>query len=61
MGVPVSMTQSATAGLVGAGASTGVRRIRWQFATPVLTAWLVTVPASLTLGYAAGLALRSTL
>ncbi|WP_230686924.1 inorganic phosphate transporter [Catellatospora vulcania] len=61
IGVPVSMTQSATAGLVGAGASTGVRRIRWQFATPVLTAWLVTVPASLTLGYAAGLALRSTL
>lgn len=58
MGVPVSMTQSATAGLVGAGASTGLRRIRWQFATPVLTAWLITLPASLALGCAAGLALR---
>ncbi|GHJ49109.1 putative low-affinity inorganic phosphate transporter [Catellatospora sp. TT07R-123] len=57
-GVPVSMTQSAAAGLVGAGASCGVRRVRWQFATPVMTAWLVTLPASLALGYAVGLVLR---
>jgi PiT family inorganic phosphate transporter len=58
MGVPVSMTQSVTAGLVGTGASQGARRIRWQFAVPVLVAWLVTLPGSLTLGCLVGLLLR---
>ncbi|MEV4411275.1 inorganic phosphate transporter [Catellatospora sp. NPDC049609] len=61
MGVPVSMTQSATAGLVGAGASTGMRRVRWQFATPVLTAWVITLPAALAVGFVGGLVLRGAL
>ncbi|NUT32734.1 MAG: inorganic phosphate transporter, partial [Hamadaea sp.] len=56
VGAPVSMTQSMAAGLVGAGASQGVRRVRWQFARPVLTAWLVTLPAAVGAGYVAGLA-----
>lgn len=55
VGVPVSMTQSVAAGLVGAGASQGARRIRWQFALPVLAAWLITLPASLALGYLVGI------
>jgi PiT family inorganic phosphate transporter len=58
VGTPVSMTQSMAAGLVGAGASQGVRRVRWQFALPVLVAWLVTLPASLLTGLVMGGLLR---
>lgn len=58
VGAPVSMTQSMAAGLVGAGASQGMRRVRWQFAMPILVAWLVTLPASLIVGVAAGAMLR---
>lgn len=54
-GAPVSMTQSMAAGLVGAGASQGVRRVRWQFARPIVTAWVVTLPAAVVVGLAAGL------
>ncbi|GAB2954671.1 hypothetical protein GCM10027280_48890 [Micromonospora polyrhachis] len=59
LGAPVSMTQSMAAGLVGAGTSQGVRRVRWQFAMPVLVAWLVTLPASLLAGLLAGGLLRT--
>lgn len=45
-GLPVSMTQSSTAGLVGAGASEAVGRVRWAAAVPVLGAWVVTLPAA---------------
>lgn len=60
IGVPVSMTQSVAAGLVGAGASQGARRVRWQFALPVLVAWLVTLPSSLLLGWLVGMLMRET-
>lgn len=58
MGVPVSMTQSVAGGLVGTGASEGGRRVRWQFTVPLLTAWLVTLPAGFTAGALAGLILK---
>lgn len=54
-GIPVSMTQSAAAGLVGAGASHGARRVRWQHTLPVVTSWLATLPLSFGLGIVAGL------
>lgn len=54
VGMPVSMTQAMAAGLAGAGVSQGVRRVRWQFAGPVLAAWAVTLPASLLAGLAVG-------
>lgn len=58
LGVPVSMTQSVAGGLAGAGASQGLRRVRWQFALPLIAAWVVTLPASLVAGLLAGLPLR---
>jgi inorganic phosphate transporter, PiT family len=54
----VSMTQSVAGGLAGAGASQGLRRVRWQFALPLIAAWLVTLPASFAGGLLAGLLLR---
>ncbi|WP_067180397.1 inorganic phosphate transporter [Microtetraspora niveoalba] len=58
LGSPVSMTQSITAGVVGVAASEGVRRVRWQGVVNMGTAWLVTLPSSMALACAAGLALR---
>ncbi|MEU9837474.1 inorganic phosphate transporter [Streptosporangium sp. NPDC048047] len=58
LGSPVSMTQSITAGVIGVAASEGSRRVRWQSVLSMGTAWLVTLPASMTLGCLAGLALR---
>jgi inorganic phosphate transporter, PiT family len=58
-GIPVSMTQSAAARMVGAGASHGLGRVRWQHALPVMSSWLATLPASFLLGIVAGLLLRT--
>ena len=58
IGVPVSMTQSLAAGLVGVGASQSVRRVRWQYTVPIVTSWLVTLPASFGLAVVSALALR---
>jgi PiT family inorganic phosphate transporter len=56
--MPVSMTQSVAAGLVGAGVSQGRRRVRWQYTVPVLTSWVVTLPASFTVAALAGFAVQ---
>ncbi|MFI7005490.1 anion permease [Streptomyces sp. NPDC050145] len=58
LGVPVSMTQSVAGGLVGTGMSEGSRRVRWQFTMPLVTAWLVTLPAGFVAGFLAGLILK---
>lgn len=44
VGVPVSMTQSVAAGLVGMSGSQGMRRVRWQPVTRIAAAWMVTLP-----------------
>lgn len=58
LGMPVSMTQSVAGGLVGTGASEGSRRVRWEFTVPLLTAWVVTLPAAFAGGALAGLILE---
>ncbi len=58
LGMPVSMTQSLAGGLIGTGASEGSRRVRWQFTVPLLTAWLVTLPAGFAAGSLAGLLVK---
>ncbi|MEU4549384.1 inorganic phosphate transporter [Nonomuraea dietziae] len=58
LGAPVSMTQSVTAGVVGAAASEGSRRVRWHGVVNMGTAWVVTLPSSMALGCLAGLAVR---
>ncbi|MFI6818412.1 inorganic phosphate transporter [Nonomuraea sp. NPDC050328] len=46
LGGPVSMTQSVAAGIVGAAAGEGSRRVRWQGVLTIATAWLLTLPAA---------------
>ncbi|GGU80411.1 putative low-affinity inorganic phosphate transporter [Streptomyces litmocidini] len=61
LGMPVSMTQSVAGGLVGTGASEGGRRVRWQYALPLLASWLVTLPGSFVAGTLAGLFLEGVI
>ncbi|MET7279932.1 inorganic phosphate transporter [Kribbella sp. NPDC005582] len=55
LGVPVSMTQATTGGLVGAALNDGRRSIRWQYTAPLAVAWAVTLPAALAGGVLIGL------
>lgn len=57
LGVPVSMTQALTGGLVGVGASRGYGRVRWAVAGRVVLAWVVTLPAGFVLAAGGALAL----
>jgi PiT family inorganic phosphate transporter len=49
-GAPVSMTQTMTAGLAGARTRAGMRRVRWEQAARLLTAWALTLPISALVG-----------
>jgi PiT family inorganic phosphate transporter len=46
VGGPVSTTQVVSSVIVGAGASESVRKVRWQVAVNILTAWVLTIPAA---------------
>lgn len=59
-GVPVSMTQSVAAGLVGASGSRGMRRVRWHSVTRIASAWMVTLPAAVVGAWGVGLLVHVT-
>jgi PiT family inorganic phosphate transporter len=45
-GIPVSTTHTITGCIIGAGAARRASAVRWQVAGNVMTAWLITIPAS---------------
>jgi PiT family inorganic phosphate transporter len=45
-GGPVSTTQVVSSAIIGVGSAEGFRRVRWSVAGDILTAWLVTIPAT---------------
>lgn len=51
---PVSMTQSITGALVGAGVSSGNRSVRWGVAVRLVRAWGLTLPAAFLVAAAGG-------
>lgn len=53
LGAPVSMTQSTTAGLVGARTHLGPRRVRWDEAARLVLAWACTLPSAFLGGFLA--------
>ncbi len=59
LGAPVSMTQSLSGAMVGAGLANGTRRVRWRSVLRLGTAWLLTLPAALACAAAAGAALSA--
>jgi len=46
LGGPVSTTQVVSSAILGVGSARRVSRVRWNVAGNILTAWLLTVPAS---------------
>jgi len=49
-GMPISTTHAITASVFGVGASKRVSAVRWQVATNILVAWVVTIPAGAAMG-----------
>jgi PiT family inorganic phosphate transporter len=46
LGGPVSTTQVVSGVILGAGASETARKVRWQLALNIATAWILTIPAA---------------
>ena len=46
LGIPVSTTHTITGAIIGVGAARRVSAVRWNVATNIVTAWVVTIPAS---------------
>jgi PiT family inorganic phosphate transporter len=49
-GIPVSTTHTITGAIVGVGAARKVAGVRWNVASNVVVAWIVTLPASALFG-----------
>ena len=52
LGAPVSMTQSLSGALIGAGVRRGYRQVRWRAAASLAAAWVLTLPLSAAAGAA---------
>ena len=46
LGIPVSTTHTVTGSVVGVGAARKVSAVRWNVASNIVVAWIVTLPAS---------------
>ncbi len=46
LGIPVSTTHTITGCVIGSGAARRASAVRWQVARNVMTAWVITIPAS---------------
>jgi len=52
LGIPVSTTHTITGAIIGAGTARRASAVRWGVATNVVTAWIITIPASAAIGAA---------
>ena len=46
LGIPVSTTHTITGSIVGVGAARKVSAVRWNVASNIVVAWIITLPAS---------------
>lgn len=46
LGVPVSTTHTITSSIIGVGAARRISAVRWNVATGIIYAWLITIPAA---------------
>lgn len=49
-GAPVSTTQVISSSIVGAGSAERINKVRWGIAMQIVSAWLLTIPATGLLG-----------
>ena len=47
MGMPVSTTHVISSAITGVGATKGARQVHWGVARSIVTAWIITIPASM--------------
>jgi PiT family inorganic phosphate transporter len=57
-GLPLTMSQAVSGGLIGAGASESPARVRWATAARLAGAWLVTLPGSIATAALGGVLVR---
>lgn len=50
LGIPVSTTHTITGAVIGAGTARRASAVRWGVAQSVVVAWVITIPASATVG-----------
>ncbi len=50
MGIPISTTHAITGSVIGTGAARKASAVRWGVAGRVVTAWFITIPASVAVG-----------
>jgi PiT family inorganic phosphate transporter len=50
LGIPVSTTHTITGAIVGVGAARRASAVRWNIASRIVIAWVVTIPASAAIG-----------
>jgi PiT family inorganic phosphate transporter len=50
LGIPVSTTHTITGSIIGAGTARRASAVRWGVAQNVVIAWIITIPASATVG-----------
>jgi PiT family inorganic phosphate transporter len=60
-GIPVSTTHAIASAIVGAGAVRNRRHVRWHVFGEIALSWVLTVPATVLLGYGYGLLLAALL
>ena len=58
-GVPVSSTHTITGAIVGVGAARRMSAVRWNVASSIVVAWVVTLPAAAAIGALAFLAVHA--
>ena len=51
LGIPISTTHVISAAIIGVGATGNRRAVRWGVAGNIVTAWVVTIPACIAMGW----------
>jgi PiT family inorganic phosphate transporter len=59
LGVPISTTHVISSTIMGVGATGNRRAVRWGVAGNIVTAWIVTIPACVAMGWLFSLALHA--
>ncbi|MEI7667428.1 MAG: inorganic phosphate transporter [Erysipelotrichaceae bacterium] len=60
-GIPLSTTNTKATAMMGAGASKGANKVDWDIAREMFTAWILTFPACMALGYIFATVIRAIL
>src|SRR5580658_816635 len=59
LGIPVSTTHTVTGSIIGVGAARKASAVRWNIATNIVVAWIITLPASALMAAMCYVAVRS--